>query len=215
VLESHRIEVPRTARYHLRAEGAEPAREAWVLLHGYGQLALPFLESAGALAGPGRLLVAPEGLSRFYLRRWSGPVGASWMTREEREVEIHDTVRYLDLVWEQVRARCSGDAVLRVLGFSQGAPAAARWAVHGRSAPAEVVCWGAGVPPDLDLEAHAARGRAPRWTFVRGERDDAEDRAAEEQGLARLAGIGAETRTWSFPGGHELDAGTLARLGRA
>jgi predicted esterase len=213
VIESCAIEVPRTARYHLWTEGAEAAREAWVLLHGYGQLALPFLESARALARPGRLLIAPEGLSRFYLKRWSGPVGASWMTREEREHEIRDAVRYLDLVWERASARAERGARLRVLGFSQGAPAAARWAVLGSSAPAEVVAWGAGLPPDLDLEARAERARAPRWTFVWGERDESWDRAAHGEGLARLAALGAAARTLTFAGGHELEEATLAALG--
>src|SRR5262245_56947888 len=129
--EPHTIEVPRTARYHLRAEGGGPAGEVWFLLHGYGQLASAFLEAAGALARPGRLLVAPEGLSRFYLRRGAGAVGASWMTREERASEIRDTLRFLDLLSERVRETAAPTARLCVLGFSQGGAAAARWAVLG------------------------------------------------------------------------------------
>ena len=109
------------------AEGSPPAggfSELWVLLHGYRQLAPRFLRHMRALHAPHRLLVAPEGLSRFYLEgrpgphRGGDPVGASWMTREDREAEILDYVEYLDRVveWGVEAARGRGGA---------GAPGAA------------------------------------------------------------------------------------------
>jgi predicted esterase len=215
VSEHHAIEVPRTARYHLRAEGPGPASEVWFLLHGYGQLAGAFLAAAAALARPGRLLVAPEGLSRFYLRRGTGEVGASWMTREERAGEIRDTLGYLDLLWERVRDRAVPGAALRVLGFSQGGAAAARWAVLGSAPLAEVVAWGAALPPDLELEGHAARVGGLRWTFVLGAEDDTLDRAEHARGLAHLAAAGAAPELVTVAGGHALDAATLARVAAA
>src|SRR3989442_12895857 len=82
--------------------------------------------------GRGRLLVAPEGLSRFYVREMSEPVadrkvGASWMTREDRLQGIPDYVRYLDAVdaavWGGVaRSRPPGT----VRGFLQGPPTPCR-----------------------------------------------------------------------------------------
>ena len=211
--EHHTIEVPRTARYHLREDGPGPASEVWFLLHGYGQLAGAFLASAAALARPGRLLVAPEGLSRYYLRRGTGEVGASWMTREERAAEIRDTLRYLDLLWERVRERAVAGAPLRVLGFSQGGAAAARWAVLGTAPLAEVIAWGAALPPELELQGHRLGGL--RWTFVLGTEDDTLDRAEHARGLARLAAAGAAPEVVTFAGGHALDPTALARVAAA
>ena len=75
----HKLVVPRTARYALLGAVDERVDEAWILCHGYGQLGMEFLESARALARPGRLLVAPEAMSRFYHEDHE-TVGASWMT---------------------------------------------------------------------------------------------------------------------------------------
>jgi hypothetical protein len=56
-----------------------------------------------------RLFVAPEARSRYYLTPPQGgphapntPVGASWMTSEDREHEIEDYVRYLDLLYAEI-----------------------------------------------------------------------------------------------------------------
>ncbi|HJS73420.1 MAG TPA: phospholipase, partial [Vicinamibacteria bacterium] len=87
--ESHHLAVPRTARYLTLGPGEGPIEEVWFLLHGYGQLASELLHYARALAGDRRLLVAPEGLSRFYHEDHE-KVGASWMTREDRLAEIDD-----------------------------------------------------------------------------------------------------------------------------
>lgn len=206
------LEVRRTARYHVLDTGAEPVREAWFLLHGYGQLAGPFLDSLAALARPGRLLVAPEALSRFYLRRGTGEIGASWMTKEERASEIQDNVRYLDGVAEALRAEHAGLRELQALGFSQGGATAARWALLGSSALARVTLWGCPFPPDLDLASLAGRARGVRWSLVLGDADTTIELSAWEQGLARLRQAGAEPTVRRFGGAHELERATLLDL---
>ena len=211
--ERHTIEVPRTARYHLQA-GAGTVLETWFVLHGYGQLAEPFLASLAPMVRPGRLLVAPEGLSRYYLRRGTGTVGASWMTREERAHEIHDMLRYLDLLWDALRPRFgTRPTSLTAFGFSQGGAAAARWAVLGRAPVERFVSWGCPLPLDLDLGAHTERVRALRWTFALGDEDTSIDRAAHAAGLERLRALGVQPRELRFRGGHELEPGLLALVG--
>ena len=78
----------------------------------------------------------PEALARFYLHpdpppTGVGHVGASWMTREDRLSEIGDNVAYLDALARHIFRRVERERVLlRVVGFSQGAFAAARWTVR-------------------------------------------------------------------------------------
>jgi len=128
----HHITVPRTARYHALGDAAT-ASEIWIVLHGYGHLARYFLRKFEGLE-EGRLIVAPEGLSRFYLDDGHTRVGATWMTREDRELEIADQLTYLDQLTEHLRAGSRADIRLNVLGFSQGVATACRWAAIGRTA---------------------------------------------------------------------------------
>ena len=205
--------VPRTARVATRGR-AELAREAWFVLHGYGQLAADFVDDFAAVAD-GRFLAAPEGLSRFYLKDGQGPVGASWMTREAREEEIDDYVRYLDAVYGRLLASVSPSMPVHVLGFSQGAATATRWAVLGFVRVDRLTLWGGGVPPDLDLERHGAKLRAMELTLVVGERDAlvSAKRAAAE--VERLLAARIPHRVVRFDGGHRLDDETLRRLAGA
>ena len=119
-LPAHHLTVPRTARYFLLGE-PDSADEIWFLLHGYGQLAASFVRWFEPAARPGRLLVAPEGLSRAYFEEQGARrVGASWMTREDREAEMADYVQYLDLLADQLVGELPPTPPILVHGFSQG-----------------------------------------------------------------------------------------------
>ena len=206
------LETLRTARvWHLGGGGPGEPAEIWYLLHGYGERADRFLERFRPLASPDRLLVAPEGLSRFYLTRGGkgrhsagDRVGASWMTRLAREAEIRDYIRYLRLVARQTEEGRRGEEPARtVLGFSQGVHTAARWVCLGGFPTARLILWGASLPGDLP-DGVAGRLAATRLVLVRGREDrvrrpDAEE--AEERWLGR-AGIDWTVRTHA--GGHEI-----------
>lgn len=209
------LTVERTARYCLSAEPTGKVRDVWFVLHGYGELAPDFLRRFEAAFAPGRLFVAPEGLSRYYRRGGSGEVGASWMTRAERDQEIADYVGYLDRLYGTVRLAVHPDARVSCLGFSQGAATACRWAMLGVQPLDGVVLWGGGVPPDLELSA--ARVRSTSFRFVVGERDpyfEDERYAAEAEGFERLAGLGARTEAIRFDGAHEITNEPFSRLFR-
>lgn len=211
-MQEHHLPVSRTARYFTLGS-PERAREVWFVCHGYGQLAARFLERFRVLAGEDRCVVAPEGLSRFYLT--DGPaerrVGASWMTREDRLSEIDDYVRYLDAVCRNIEPSA---ARVTALGFSQGAATACRWVAMGSSRIDRLVVWGGEVPPDLDLGREPALGRlrASRLTLVYGTRDEfftPKIVAATEE---RLRAHAIPYELIPFDGGHEVDPAMLERL---
>lgn len=218
------LEVLRTARIALLAPGEDQAgalREVWYVLHGYRQLARRMLRRFRGVVSGDRLVVAPEGLSRFYLDSPNRPhgardaIGASWMTREEREAEIRDYVRYLDRAAAVLeypdREGGNGSPERTVLGFSQGAHTAARWAVLGRVPPARLVLWGAGLPGDLPPGAHQAL-RGVEIVLVRGEGDTLRQPGEEEREEAWLREAGLPYSVRTHPGGHEIDPELLAEL---
>jgi predicted esterase len=218
-IRSHHLRVQRTARYYTLGEAGSELRELWLVCHGYGQLAGPFLEGFRALADAKRLVVAPEGLSRFYTGAEAGPhgpaspVGATWMTREDRLAEIEDYVSYLDRLVQDLRSRSSpGPRCLIALGFSQGTATISRWAARTDARIDELVLWGGRLPPDLEPEAVAGRWAGLRVTLVAGRRDRWAAEREIESDASRLVQLGAAPRVMRFDGGHRLDDDVLRAI---
>ncbi len=208
----HTVSVARTARVVTLGTPAD-AETWWVVLHGYGQLAADFVQSFTSVATPTRAVVAPEALSRFYVDdlETHDEVGASWMTQEFREHEIADYLNYLDTV---VRALSPADRspAIVVLGFSQGAATAARWAVLGETPIERLVLWGGGPAHDLDLDAHAGVLRALDLTMVVGTDDPYVPPRRRTLAQKKLARHDIPVTLHTFDGGHRLDDSTLQRV---
>ena len=209
----HYLTISRKARYATLGEAGDELRQIWFVCHGYGQLAHRFLSSFTALDDGSRLIVAPEGLSRFYVDHAERKVGASWMTAEDRLTEIADYLAYLDELHDEVLRGVARDSVrLHALGFSQGAATASRWAALGRVRVDRLILWGGFVPPDLDLDVLETSLHDARLTLVNGERDEYVSAAAIEREEVRLAEAGIPYESVKFSGGHELDPDVLAEL---
>ena len=217
-MREHRVTVGRRARYYTLGDpssGRAP-REMWVVCHGYGQLASRFLGHFAVLDDGSRLIVAPEGLSRFYLGSGVGrdeKIGASWMTREDRLAEIDDYIAYLDAVYADLGGASGASGIaLHALGFSQGAATVSRWAALGRATPRRLILWGGDLPPDLDLAAAGDALRTLELTLVCGRQDTLITAKVVDRTAARLAEHRIPHRVIWFDGGHELHAATLQRL---
>ena len=212
-LEEHRFKVERSARYATLGDGRKGVTQVWFVCHGYGQLAREFIRNFEILDDGSRLVIAPEGLSRFYRDGTHGEIGASWMTREDRASEIEDYIRYLEALYTHVFERVDRDTVeVVVLGFSQGVATATRWIAHGRVHADHLVLWAQMVPPEFRSREGFRRLRALQLTLVRGTRDtfvSAEHFAQQRTHLA-LHGVAAQEMV--FEGGHRLDRDTLLEI---
>lgn len=211
-MHEHHVAIQRTARYYTL--DADDVREVWFVLHGYGELAGDFIKHFEVIHNEHRLIVAPEALSRFYLRGHER-VGASWMTKEDRQHEIGDYLAYLDAVYDRVFATLDRSRVkVHVLGFSQGAATASRWTTMGSATADRLILWAGNFAHDLDLEAHAAVLRRLNLTFVVGGQDEfvTPERLTELE--TRLIEHSIPYRQRPFNGAHRLDAETLKLLAR-
>src|SRR2546425_12945456 len=212
-MQEHFLSTARTARYFTLGS-PQGATDLWFVCHGYGQLASRFLERFRALESERRYIVAPEGLSRFYLTENPAErrVGASWMTREDRLHEIDDYVRYLDALYAHV---APGNARVTALGFSQGTATVCRWAAFGSARIDRLIVWGGEVPPDLDLTQRktAERLRAASLTLVYGTRDEFFTPKIVAATEARLREHKIPYTPHPFEGGHEIHEATLRTLG--
>lgn len=201
--------VPRHARVGWIGN-PETATEAWLVLHGYGMTARGILHWFKAAAAPHRVLVAPEGLSRFYQeRRGIRTVGASWMTSDDRENEISDQRTYLDTVADSWLA---GRERIELHGFSQGVSTGCRWLASGTRAVDRLVCWAGVIPPDLELASLGPRSGPGPLHLVVGARDSLVTPVQVEADRDRLEAAGIATKLHHHEGGHGIDAAVLATL---
>jgi predicted esterase len=127
------------------------------------------------------------------------------MTSEDREREIEDYVRYLDLLYDEIFSIVSRKNVrLWVLGFSQGAATVARWVARGKADPDRVVLWAGMLPPELTARDATALTRRAPLTVVLGRQDEfaKPDLIAAQE--SRLKELGLAYETIRFDGGHEI-----------
>jgi predicted esterase len=194
--------------------------EVWIVCHGQGQLASRFLTRFIPIERQDRLFVAPEALSRYYLTPPQGgphapnsPVGATWMTSEDREREIEDYIRYLDLLYDEIFSVVPRKAVrLWVLGFSQGTATVARWVARGKVDPDRVVLWAGLLPPELTAQDASALTRRAPLTVVLGRQDEFAKPELVVVQESRLKELGVPYETIRFDGGHEIVPDTLRSL---
>jgi predicted esterase len=207
----HSLKVSRTARVATLGS-PDTADVWWVVLHGYGQLAADFIEDFDSIVTPGRCVIAPEGLSRFYVDEMNehDQVGASWMTKEAREAEITDYLHYLDKTVHALSAEPPSS--IHVLGFSQGTATASRWALMGDTTVDRLILWGGAPAQDLDLEGHADALRALDLTLVAGTDDPylTPKHLSAVRRQIRAQDIPLDVHT--FEGGHHLDTPTLCTI---
>ncbi|WP_303311342.1 alpha/beta hydrolase [Hymenobacter sp. BT730] len=212
--QERRLTVTRSARYFQAGALSENTRHLWVVCHGYGQLGAYFIRHFTALtdADPTLVVIAPEGLSRFYLEGTSGRIGASWMTREDRTAEIADYVSYLNQLAETVLVECATDVRITILGFSQGAATVSRWLAHASFRPYRLVLWAGAFPPDVDFTVASHLAQRVPITLVCGTQDEfisATDLQTQQVFLQKL---GANPEIIPFEGKHELNAAVLRQL---
>ena len=214
MIEEH-LTVPRTARYW--RDGAEPseARDVIVGLHGHSQLAARFLQDLLPLRDPVTLIAAPEALSRFYLEtsrdgRHGEMIGASWLTREDREADLLDSYHYLDLLATQLISRCPLRPRLTVLGFSQGSVMAVRWMIHATVVPVRLILWGSPLPNDAGPAAVAGLN-GTTVVLVAGDRDPIVPPGRIEADAAALRAVGLDAWAERFSGSHTLAPEPLLR----
>ncbi len=211
-VQEHHLTVPRTARYHTLGDAAN-AHAIWIVLHGYGQLARYFMWKFEGLED-GLLIAAPEGLSRFYTDEAHTRVGATWMTREDREHEIRDQSTYLDALVAEL-LKHTGSVPVHVLGFSQGVPTACRWSLNGHTTIQRLVLWAGGLPPEPDpQQLHAAWAKLDLHLVLGTQDQYAGDKELQQQ-VARLRMANVPHQVHRFQGGHELEQVLLTRLLRS
>lgn len=208
-IQTSSLSTPRTARVFQLGSRSADLQEVWILLHGYGQSARHFLEKFEGWTAKNTLLLAPEGLSRFYVQGLDGRVGASWMTREDRENEIQDQLEYLNRLIAQfdLESNCR----LNLLGFSQGAAVVCRWYQTTPIRVKNLVLWGAGLPIET-TEKMAQKYNHTNCIFMLGTEDEFLKPEVLKDHFSRLDLLNFPHQVIRYEGGHTVTKAALKQL---
>ncbi len=214
MIKTHNFEVLKTARYSTLGV-TENFERVWFVLHGYGQLSPFFIKKFQALDDGKTLVVAPEGLHRFYLSNSSGRVGASWMTKEARLDDISDYISFLDQLYQNLLNPFQRRSVqVNILGFSQGVATASRWVANQQVRLDNFVMWAGVFPPDMNFKQDIPYFNQLNTTIVLGDDDEYVKGDRLEEYKNELKEKQLSYKFISFKGKHDIDEETLVDLSK-
>jgi predicted esterase len=209
-MKHHQLQVTRTAHFYTLGEINPETKRVWIVIHGYGMLANYFIKKFEPLQYDSSLIVAPDGLSYYYLDEQHSRVGASWMTKNHRESEIHDHIAYLNQLYTHIVEQTAANTEVNVLGFSQGVSTVVRWVAAGQVKVNRLVLWSGRLPEDgiqdgmRGIEAH----------YVYGLQDEYRQWLDEEKQRVLLKRYYGDYHWDTFDGGHRIPLDVLAKLAK-
>lgn len=199
------------ARYRQLGTINEETKHVWFVCHGYGQLAESFIKNFEVLNDNRHCIIAPEGLSRFYLNGFVGRVGATWMTKEDRLTDIENYINYLNAVYtDTIGSR--KDLHITLLGFSQGVATASRWANQEDLYFHRLVLWAGVIPPDLNVELARRKLKSIEIFIVYGDMDPYIKQQQLNEQNQHIEDLGINPTILVFEGLHVIDRKTLLKI---
>ena len=212
-MNKHTITTTHQVRYFSLNEFTENTKSVWFVLHGYGQLANYFIKKFECLNSEENFVIAPEGSHRFYTQGMSGRVGASWMTQEDRELDIANYINYLNLVYDEIMKKASGKNItLNVLGFSQGSNTVTRW-VNARHVKADnLILWSGAFHRELDFKLNKKFLNKMGIYLLLGDKDPFADAEKTTAVKKILDSNGIKYRFIPFEGEHKIYEAVLKKF---
>jgi predicted esterase len=137
--DQHQVNLSINAPFFTLNKLTNKTERVWLVFHGYGQLSQYFIKKFEVLDPKKNFIIAPQGLSKYYLDGFYGRVGASWMTKEDRLTDIQNQYSYIDSILKAV-----GDISEKQLiyfGFSQGTATMGRYAGHAQIPFQKMIIW--------------------------------------------------------------------------
>jgi len=208
-----KIIIPKTARYFQLGENTEATEHLWFVLHGYAQLASYFIKKFECLNNGKHLVIAPEGLHRFYWNGFSGRVVASWMTKEDREDDFNDYINYLNLVYNEAISNLKNKNIkIHLLGFSQGGATLCRWFANKKIKCNSLILWASVMPEDMNFQENAEAFNQVKTYFIIGNKDEFLNAEQIENHKLFLKSKNIAFHFKLFEGKHEIEKGALSDL---
>ena len=205
------VNISTTARFYLSNEVSKDIKVVWFVFHGYGMQAKNFIADFDSIFDKNTLVVAPEGIHRFYRRGTRNDISANWMTSDLRTSDIKNNIAYLNTVLRKLEEDgLPEDVKIGVIGFSQGGPTSFRWVAQLERAVEMVIAWGTDLPLDVIEQPQSLRKiNESNIKLVIGSDDEYISSDKVDDFIIEYSDKGVEFDFHTFEGGHSLHEDTI------
>ena len=199
------ISISKTGKYSQIGKSSKKINNVWIVLHGYGMLSEYFVKKFECIIDETTLVIAPEATNRFYLGNNYNRVGASWMTKLDREQEIRDNILFLDKLFSIIKKEIGHDNFkLNTLGFSQGGPALVRWLMSNKLNTNSLILWGSDIPKDSLVTENKSRWNSINLKIVIGKNDEYINEEKKQEFVGVVKSYGLKYDLIEYEGSHKI-----------
>jgi len=206
---SHSLIVNKTARYYTLGEFSKSTKSVWFVIHGYEQLAGSFIKEFSVLENETTYIIAPEAFNKFYLKGFTGKIGATWLTKEDREDEINDYSQFINEVYKK-ELKNTENVKVNILGFSQGGHTCVRWMDKYKPKINNLFLWGSSFPHDCNLNDNYWANLQAKIIIGNNDRFINEELIKNEESYLKSQNVNFSFL--KFEGNHEIVKDILIKL---
>ncbi|WGK64148.1 alpha/beta hydrolase [Croceiramulus getboli] len=191
----------------------DKTKNVWFVFHGMGYLSRYFLNYFKHLNREENYIIAPQAPSKYYQDDRFKHVGASWLTREERDRSMQNNLNYLNAVFEgELGTVDLSNLRFIVLGYSQGVSVALRWIASRNISCDDLVIHSGGLPEELEKsQFEHLQNASIHQVFGDSDHYISPSRLDLEQKKSKAL-FGDQVTQVVFKGGHEVNTSFIEQL---
>ena len=207
------ISLSKTYKYSQLGNCSKKTETIWIVLHGYGMLSEYFIKKFECISNDHTVIIAPEGSNRFYLANNYARVGASWMTKLDKEIDIEENISFLNTLYNKIITEIGHtNFKLKTLGFSQGGPTLTRWIMSNTYPVDTLILWGSDIPKDTLLIDNMLRWDTFNIKLVIGKKDEYIDKENKKRVINLINSFGIKYELIEYDGNHKIIEEELVKI---
>jgi len=210
VSHSKKVSYQTTNTYSTLNELNSDTKNIWIVCHGIGFLSKYFISYFKDLNTDENYIIAPQAPSKYYQTKAYKYVGASWLTKENRDLEIENVLNYLEAVMDLENLPKDKNIIL--LGFSQGVSIVTRWMAKRKILCNHLVIHSGSIPTEFDASNFSYLPNL-KTTIIYGDKDEYLTPSKIEAQLTYAQSIFPNSpELIKFNGRHVMHPGSLEKL---
>ena len=207
---SKKVSYQTTNTYSTLNELNSDTKNIWIVCHGIGFLSKYFISYFKDLNTDENYIIAPQAPSKYYQTKAYKYVGASWLTKENRDLEIENVLNYLEAVMDLENLPKDKNIIL--LGFSQGVSIVTRWMAKRKILCNHLVIHSGSIPTEFDASNFSYLPNL-KTTIICGDNDEYLTPSKIEAQLTYAQSIFPNSpELIKFNGRHVMHPGSLEKL---